>query len=110
MVKPKSTMGGNRNYRKKGNIIDRQDILQTIERKMTEYGSYIHVPSTSQEDNQELKILKHYFYLNEMLSLLIAEMGGVGKALQGEDDLAEGLLNIASLCANWLENIEKPLS
>lgn len=77
---------------------------------MIEYDSYIHVPRLNPEDEQELKIMKHYFFLNEMLTLLMAEMGAVGKALQGEDELADGLLNIAGLCAKWLENINKPLS
>lgn len=97
-------------HRKKGTIIDRKDIFETIENKMNEHDFYIHVPNPNHDDDPELKILKHYFYLNEMLSLLIAEIGAVGKALQGEGDLPDALLNMASLCANWLENIEKPLS
>lgn len=77
---------------------------------MIDYESFMHIPSTNSEDSQEIRVMKHYFYINEMLTLLIAEVGAIGKALQGEDDLAEGLLNIASVCAKWLENINKPLS
>jgi hypothetical protein len=89
--------------------MDKEEIFKIIEQKMHDYDSFMHIPSPSPEDSEEISLIKHYFYVNEMLASLIVQVGAVGKALQGEDDLAENLLSIASVCAKWLENINKPL-
>ena len=41
-----------------------------------------------------------------MLAVLIEEVGEVGKALQGEGYLEEELIQIASVCCRWLENLK----
>ena len=39
----------------------------------------------------------------EMLAVLVEEIGEVGRALQGEGDLTEELIQMAAECIRWLE-------
>jgi len=40
---------------------------------------------------------------NEMLAILIKELGQIGQALQGEGNLTEELIGTAAVCIRWLE-------
>jgi NTP pyrophosphatase (non-canonical NTP hydrolase) len=42
----------------------------------------------------------------EFLAVLIEEVGEVGKALQGDGDLKEELIQVASVVVRWLENMK----
>lgn len=41
-----------------------------------------------------------------MLSVLIEEVGEIGKALQGEGSLEDEIIQVAAVCVKWLENIK----
>jgi len=49
--------------------------------------------------------MTHYLWLTDMLAVLIEEVGEIGKALQGEGDLEEELIHVASVCCRFLENL-----
>lgn len=38
-----------------------------------------------------------------MLAVLVEELGEIGRALQGEGDLDEELIQLAAVCVRWLE-------
>lgn len=40
---------------------------------------------------------------HEILAILVEEIGEIGKALQGEGDLTEELIQAAAVCIRWLE-------
>lgn len=63
----------------------------------------------SKNDNEEVIALKEYIFANEMLSILVEEVGEVAKAIQEGTNLSEELIQTASVCIRWLEAIkEKP--
>jgi len=39
------------------------------------------------------------------LAVLVEEVGEIAQALQGEGDLAEELMQLASVCVRWLEEL-----
>lgn len=63
-------------------------------------------PRVKDTEPPEVKAMAHYLWLTEMLSVLIEEVGEVGKALQGEGDLKEELIQVASVCVRWVESLK----
>lgn len=71
---------------------DRQDLIHPL-------------PSMKAKTNEELETVKNYFLIQDMLAVLIEEVGEVGSALQGDGDLKEELIHVASTAVRWLENM-----
>jgi hypothetical protein len=59
------------------------------------------------EGNKELEVLSNYLLEMEYFPVLIEEVGEVGAALQGDGNLVEELIQLASVCVRWLENINQ---
>jgi NTP pyrophosphatase (non-canonical NTP hydrolase) len=57
-------------------------------------------------DDENVNVMAEYLFLNEMLSVLIEEVGEVGKAMQGDGDLIEELIQVAAVCVRWLEHVK----
>lgn len=55
----------------------------------------------------DVEVMHNYIVTNDFMAILIEEVGEVGRALQGEGNLAEELTHVASVCVRWLENIKK---
>lgn len=55
-------------------------------------------------DDENINVVAQYLFLNEMLSVLIEEVGEVGKAMQGDGSLTDELVQVAAVCVRWLEN------
>ena len=53
-----------------------------------------------------MKAIAHYLWLTDMLAVLIEEIGEIGRALQGEGSLEDELVQVASVCCRWLENLK----
>ena len=47
-----------------------------------------------------------WIYYNEFLVVLTEEFLEVVRALQGEGSLKEELIQVASVCSRWLENLK----
>jgi NTP pyrophosphatase (non-canonical NTP hydrolase) len=47
--------------------------------------------------------MQAYIQQNELLAVLVEEVGEIGKALQGEGNLRDELIQVASVCVKWLE-------
>jgi NTP pyrophosphatase (non-canonical NTP hydrolase) len=57
-------------------------------------------------NDDNVNVMAEYLFLVDMLSVLIEEVGEVGKAMQGDGDLIEELTQVAAVCVRWLENIK----
>jgi NTP pyrophosphatase (non-canonical NTP hydrolase) len=57
-------------------------------------------------EDPELEAVAYYLFLNEMLSVLIEEVGEVGKAMQGDGVLEDELIQVASVCVRFLEKMK----
>jgi hypothetical protein len=87
--------------------LDRIKVFEAINKERDRQESLHPIKLPSQNDSEEIRLMKHYFFVNEMLSALIEEVGEVGKALQGEGDLEEELIQVASLSIRWLEYMKE---
>jgi NTP pyrophosphatase (non-canonical NTP hydrolase) len=54
----------------------------------------------------QVEAVAHYLFLNDMLSVLIEEVGEVGKAMQGDGILEEELVQVAAVCVRFLEHMK----
>lgn len=61
------------------------------------------LPKINKGQDEEVRVLQGYIQSNEFLAVLIEEIGEVGRALQGEGNLQEELIHVASVCVRWLE-------
>jgi NTP pyrophosphatase (non-canonical NTP hydrolase) len=56
----------------------------------------------------ELLTVAKYIRQNDFLSVLMEEVGEVASACQGDGDLVEELIQVASVAIRWLEQIKEP--
>ncbi len=64
------------------------------------------LPTLKKNAHEDVEIMHNFIATTEFFSVLIEEVGEVGRALQGEGDLAEELTHVAACCVRWLENIK----
>jgi hypothetical protein len=87
--------------------LERKDIFQAIELERERQEQLHPMPILRKvEDNKDISLIQNLILQNEMLAVLIEEVGEVGTALQGEGDLKEELIQVASVCTRWLENLK----
>jgi NTP pyrophosphatase (non-canonical NTP hydrolase) len=55
------------------------------------------------EQNDEIQTMTTIINNGEILAVLVEEIGEIGRALQGEGDLTEELIQAAAVCIRWLE-------
>ena len=55
------------------------------------------------EHQEEIKTMTTIINNGEMLAVLVEEIGEIGRALQGEGNLSEELVQAAAVCIRWLE-------
>lgn len=56
----------------------------------------------------ELLTVAKYIRQNDLLAVLVEEVGEVAQACQGEGNLTEELIQVASVAIRWLEQIKEP--
>jgi hypothetical protein len=91
---------------KEGICINRKDIFHAIEVERERQEVLHPKQKVSLKENPEVRAVAQYLYLTDMLSVLIEEVGEVGKALQGDGVLSEELIQVAAVCVRWLEDIK----
>lgn len=91
---------------KVGIKINRAEIFKSIELERDRQDKLHPVKKAKKSENKEIDMLTSFFFSNEMLSILVEEVGEVGKALQGDGNLEEELIQCASVCIKWLEHLE----
>jgi NTP pyrophosphatase (non-canonical NTP hydrolase) len=85
------------------NIIDRADIFRAIEFERERQETLHPIPWNKLSENEEINAMANYINMTELLAILVEEIGEVGRALQGESDLAEELIHVAAVAVRWLE-------
>lgn len=86
--------------------IERAEIFRLIEIERDRQEK-LHPKATVREsESAEVKAIAHYLWLTDMLAVLIEEVGEVGKALQGEGELKDELVQVAAVCCRWMENLK----
>lgn len=85
--------------------IDRQEIFSEIEKERDRQDKLHPLPNKRKTDNADINAVTTLIVSNEFLAVLVEEIGEVASALQGEGDLKEELIQVASVSVRWLENI-----
>jgi hypothetical protein len=65
------------------------------------------MPQKKKSDSPDVNAVTAMLFHNEMMTVLTEEFLEVIRALQGEGRLDEELLQVASVCIRWLENMTK---
>ena len=82
--------------------IDRKEIFKAIEQER-ERQEKLHPQRKLKSHDKELILMQTYIQQNELLAVLVEEVGEVGKALQEGTNLSEELIQVASVSVRWLE-------
>jgi len=61
------------------------------------------LPFARRIDSADMKAISTIIIYGELLAVLMEEVGEVGKAMQGDGDLQEELIQVAAVCVRWLE-------
>lgn len=83
--------------------IKRSDIFKAIEEERDRQDKIHPLCKLKKESDTEIKIMATLINNNEMLAVLVEEIGEIARALQGEGNLEEELIQAASVCVRWLE-------
>lgn len=86
--------------------IDRKDIYRAIDTERERQEQLHPLPKRKKSSNEDVEVMQNLILNMEMLAVLTEEFGEVGRALQGEGNLADELIQVASCCIRWLENIK----
>ena len=86
--------------------MERENIFRLIEDERDRQDRIHPLPKLRKGDSAESEALYNIIYCNEFLAILVEELGEVARALQGEGDLKEELVQTASVCVRWLEQIK----
>lgn len=88
--------------------MNRINIFQLIDQERDRQDKLHPLPVVGEHESQDLKVWNAVLNNSEMFAVLVEEVGEVARALQGEGSLQEELVQIASVCVRWLENIKTP--
>lgn len=88
-----------------GILIDRQVIFQAIITERARQDKIHPLPRIKKTDNADTNAVTNLIRNGELLSVLVEEIGEVARALQGDGNLEEELVQVASCAVRWLENI-----
>jgi hypothetical protein len=85
--------------------LERERIFYEIERERARQELLHPIQLPSKNDDEEIRLMKQYMFFNQMLAVLIEEVGEVGKALQGDPDsiLEDELIQVAAVVVRFLE-------
>jgi hypothetical protein len=86
--------------------LDRKEIFQLIEEERDRQDKLHPLPVRKRHDDKDIEVITNLIKQMEFLAVLVEEIGEVGKALQGEGDLKEELIQSASVCVRWLEHLK----
>lgn len=86
--------------------IDRKEIFSLIEEERERQEKLHPLKLIKKTDDENINVLAQYLFLNEMMAVLIEEVGEIGKALQGDGDIKEEIIQVAAVCCRWLENMK----
>jgi hypothetical protein len=88
--------------------MDRINIFQMIDQERKRQDKLHPLPVVGEHESQDLKVWNAVLNNSELFAVLVEEVGEVARALQGEGDLKEELIQLASVCVKWIEHIKTP--
>jgi hypothetical protein len=83
--------------------MERQDIFRLIEAERERQEKLHPMPLLKKAGTDDLDIMHNFIASTEFLAVLMEEVGEVGKAMQGEGNLKDELIQVAAFCFRWLE-------
>jgi hypothetical protein len=86
--------------------IDRVDIFEAIITERARQDELHPMPRQKKCSDKDVCVVTNMLMLNEFLAVLVEETGEVASALQGDGDLKEELVQVASVCVRWLESLQ----
>jgi hypothetical protein len=93
---------------KGGYKVNREEIFYLINQERERQDMLYPIPKLNKTETDDIKAVQNIILQHDFLMVLIEEVGEVGTALQGEGDLQEELIQVASVCIRWLENLKTP--
>lgn len=85
--------------------INRVEIFRAIEAERERQDKLHPIIKSKKHEDPDVRAVETMIFNNEFLAVLVEEFGEVGSALQGEGDLKEELIQVASVAVRWLENL-----
>lgn len=83
--------------------IKREEIYKRIDAERERQEILHPILKIKKNQDDEIKTITTIINNGEMLAVLVEELGEIGRALQGEGDLDEELIQLAAVCCRWLE-------
>lgn len=83
--------------------IKRSDIFEAIIKERERQDVLHPLCKLKKSDDKEVKIMATLINNNEMLAVLVEEIGEIARALQGEGNLEEEMIQAAAVIVRWLE-------
>lgn len=85
--------------------MDRQVIFRLIDEER-ERQDIIHPIIKRKYDDKNVELIANLIDQTDFLAVAVEEIGEVARAMQGEGDLQEELVQLASVCVRWLEQFK----
>ena len=86
--------------------IDRETIFKRIEEERERQEDIHPMPRRKNIKDNDVNAIANIILCSEFLSVLVEEVGEVGKAMQGDGNLEEELIQVASVCVRILEYLK----
>jgi hypothetical protein len=84
--------------------IDRQEIFDAIELERERQEALHPLPKRKDHEDADVNAVSSLLFHNEMMTVLTEEFLEVVRAVQGEGNLKEEIIQVAAVCVRWLEN------
>jgi hypothetical protein len=86
--------------------MERIEIFRAIEQERERQEKFHPLPKFKKSNNPDITAIENLILHTEFLAVLVEEVGEVARALQGEGDLKEELIQVASVCVRILEQFK----
>ena len=90
---------------KEGLSLDRQNIYRLIDEERDRQDLLHPLPKRKYED-KNVELIANLIDQTDFLAVVVEEIGEVARAMQGDGDLKEELVQVASSCVRWLEQFK----
>lgn len=85
--------------------LDRQNIFRLIDEERDRQ-DVIHPIIKRKYEDKNVELIANLIDQTDFLAIAVEEIGEVARAMQGEGDLQEELVQLASVCVRWLEQFK----
>jgi hypothetical protein len=86
--------------------IERSEVFDAIELERERQEEIHPMPIRKNSEDADVKAVQAMLFHNDMLAILTEEFLEVVRAIQGDGNLKDELVQTASVCCRWLENLK----